>query len=157
MSERYPCHYSSIALMSGMAALQATVYGLCTERDWNQWKLGWNIRLLASSFTVYIYFYGILCLISIYPALSMQIQTLKIKYLDDHLLISDICRFVRVAGYCSFRAYGNYDCMVCALERSFICLQLQPSIDCCSCHHGVFITGRKVTSWKVYIYIYHNP
>jgi len=46
MSKEYPSHYSSTALMSTMGAIQATAFGLCVERDWSQWKLGWNIRLL---------------------------------------------------------------------------------------------------------------
>nr|GMD04833.1 WAT1-related protein At1g25270-like [Ipomoea batatas] len=46
MSELYPCHYSSTALITIMGSLQAAGYALCTERDWSQWKLGWNIRLL---------------------------------------------------------------------------------------------------------------
>ncbi|KAG5594504.1 hypothetical protein H5410_035736 [Solanum commersonii] len=40
MSELYPCHFSSTALMSIMGALQAGVYAISTERDWTQWKLG---------------------------------------------------------------------------------------------------------------------
>ncbi|KAB1206970.1 hypothetical protein CJ030_MR7G008114 [Morella rubra] len=51
MSETYPCHYSSTALMCMMGAIQAAVFALCMERDWSQWKLGWNIRLLAVSYT----------------------------------------------------------------------------------------------------------
>ncbi|KAK9286181.1 hypothetical protein L1049_014564 [Liquidambar formosana] len=51
MSDRYPCHFSSTALMSVMASIQAVVYALCTERDWSQWKLGWNIRLLTVVYT----------------------------------------------------------------------------------------------------------
>ncbi|KAH0655122.1 hypothetical protein KY290_030923 [Solanum tuberosum] len=47
MSELYPCHFSSTALMSIMGALQAGVYAISTERDWTQWKLGWNLRLFA--------------------------------------------------------------------------------------------------------------
>ncbi|CAL5358396.1 unnamed protein product [Camellia sinensis] len=31
--------------------VQAVVFGLCMERDWNQWKLRWNIRLLTVIFT----------------------------------------------------------------------------------------------------------
>lgn len=31
----------------------AGVYCLCRERDWKEWKLGWNIRLAASAYTVY--------------------------------------------------------------------------------------------------------
>ncbi|XP_047340148.1 WAT1-related protein At1g68170-like [Impatiens glandulifera] len=46
----YPCSYSSTALIMIMAAIQSVVYALCTERDWNQWKLGWNIRLLSASY-----------------------------------------------------------------------------------------------------------
>ncbi|KAF5454150.1 hypothetical protein F2P56_023834 [Juglans regia] len=51
MSERYPCHYSSAALMCVMGAIQSAVYALCTESDWSQWKLGWNIRLLTVSYS----------------------------------------------------------------------------------------------------------
>ncbi|KAK2973491.1 LOW QUALITY PROTEIN: hypothetical protein RJ640_009989 [Escallonia rubra] len=50
MSQRYPC-YSSTALMCLMGALQATVYALCTEKDWSAWKLGWNIRLVTIVYT----------------------------------------------------------------------------------------------------------
>ncbi|KAM1060816.1 hypothetical protein ACFX2B_025155 [Malus domestica] len=51
MTKRYPCHYSSTALMSLMASIQSVVFALCKERDWNQWKLGWDIRLLAALYT----------------------------------------------------------------------------------------------------------
>ncbi|XP_061337172.1 WAT1-related protein At1g68170-like [Gastrolobium bilobum] len=51
MSKEYPSHYSSTALMSTMGAIQATGFGLCIERDWSQWKLGWNIRLLAVAYS----------------------------------------------------------------------------------------------------------
>ncbi|KAJ4847367.1 hypothetical protein Tsubulata_018009 [Turnera subulata] len=51
MSKRYPCHYSSTALMCGMASLQSVIFTLCIERNWSQWKLGWNIRLFTSAYT----------------------------------------------------------------------------------------------------------
>ncbi|XP_060171161.1 WAT1-related protein At1g25270-like [Lycium barbarum] len=50
MSKLYPCHFSSTALISIMGALQAGVFALSTERDWNQWKLGWNLRLLIVTY-----------------------------------------------------------------------------------------------------------
>ncbi|CAL8997958.1 unnamed protein product [Prunus brigantina] len=43
--------YSSTALMSLMGSIQSVVFALCLERDWNQWKLGWDIRLLAVSYS----------------------------------------------------------------------------------------------------------
>ncbi|CAI9786221.1 unnamed protein product [Fraxinus pennsylvanica] len=49
-AERYPCPYSFTALMTVMAAVQGVGFALCMERDWSQWKLGWNIRLLAVVF-----------------------------------------------------------------------------------------------------------
>lgn len=52
MSEKYPCPYSSTALISVIGAIQAVVLALCIEKDWNQWKLGWNIRLLTVAYTV---------------------------------------------------------------------------------------------------------
>ncbi|XP_041020540.1 WAT1-related protein At1g68170-like [Juglans microcarpa x Juglans regia] len=53
MMEKYPCHYSSTALMCVMGAIQSVVFALCLERDWSQWKLGWNIRLLTVAYSVY--------------------------------------------------------------------------------------------------------
>ncbi|XP_062178028.1 WAT1-related protein At1g25270-like [Alnus glutinosa] len=47
LSEKYPCHFSSTALMCMMGAIQAVAFALCMEKDWSQWKLGWNIRLLT--------------------------------------------------------------------------------------------------------------
>nr|KYP42106.1 Auxin-induced protein 5NG4 [Cajanus cajan] len=47
MNAEYPSPRSSTALMTTMAAIQATAFTLCVERDWNQWKLGFNIRLLT--------------------------------------------------------------------------------------------------------------
>ncbi|KAK8699920.1 hypothetical protein V6N13_018328 [Hibiscus sabdariffa] len=51
MSEKYPCYYSSTALTCTMAAIQTTVLALCLEKDWSQWKLGWNIRLLTVAYS----------------------------------------------------------------------------------------------------------
>ncbi|KAK3419888.1 hypothetical protein EUGRSUZ_G00640, partial [Eucalyptus grandis] len=50
MSEDFPYQYTSTALMTFLGSIQATVYALCRERDWSQWKLGWNIRLLTVSY-----------------------------------------------------------------------------------------------------------
>ncbi|PSS02842.1 WAT1-related protein [Actinidia chinensis var. chinensis] len=47
----YPCPYSGTALMICMGAIQAVVFALCMERDWSQWKLGWNIRLLTVTYS----------------------------------------------------------------------------------------------------------
>ncbi|WJX26268.1 hypothetical protein P8452_15214 [Trifolium repens] len=51
MSKEYQGHYSSTALMSLMGAIQATVFALCVEKDWSQWRLGWSIRLLTSAYS----------------------------------------------------------------------------------------------------------
>lgn len=47
MTQNFPWHYSIAALTSIMSAIQSIVYALCTERDRNQWKLDWNLRLLT--------------------------------------------------------------------------------------------------------------
>ncbi|KAM5574671.1 WAT1-related protein [Rosa sericea] len=51
MSKRYPCPYSSTGLMSVMGSIQSVAFALCVERDWSQWKLGWNIKLFTAAFT----------------------------------------------------------------------------------------------------------
>ncbi|KAI5385858.1 WAT1-related protein At1g25270 isoform X1 [Lathyrus oleraceus] len=47
LNKEYSSHRSSAALMSIMGAIQATVIALCVERDWEQWKLRNNLRILA--------------------------------------------------------------------------------------------------------------
>ncbi|KAL7584903.1 WAT1-related protein At1g25270 [Lactuca sativa] len=49
--KKYPCPYSVTALTSSLGAVQAVGFGLCTERHWGDWKLGWNIRLLTVAYT----------------------------------------------------------------------------------------------------------
>ncbi|XP_048437783.1 WAT1-related protein At1g25270-like isoform X2 [Pyrus x bretschneideri] len=51
MTRDYPCQYSSTALMSIMASMQSTVFALCRERDWSQWKLGWDIKLFTAVYS----------------------------------------------------------------------------------------------------------
>ncbi|XP_058735693.1 WAT1-related protein At1g25270-like [Vicia villosa] len=47
LNEEYSSHRSSAALISIMGAIQATAIALCVERDWEQWKLGNNLRIFA--------------------------------------------------------------------------------------------------------------
>ncbi|KZV38038.1 hypothetical protein F511_13292 [Dorcoceras hygrometricum] len=49
-AELYPCPYSITAMMVFWASIQGVIYALCTERDWSQWTMGWDIRLLTASF-----------------------------------------------------------------------------------------------------------
>lgn len=52
MSRNYPCANSSAALMCLMAAVQSAAYALCMQRDWNEWKMGLDIRLVTSVYVV---------------------------------------------------------------------------------------------------------
>ncbi|KAK7368754.1 hypothetical protein VNO80_10784 [Phaseolus coccineus] len=49
MSEKFPWHYSIAALTSSTASILSVIFALYTERDWGQWKLGWNFRLLTAA------------------------------------------------------------------------------------------------------------
>ncbi|KAL4318340.1 hypothetical protein GQ457_18G019190 [Hibiscus cannabinus] len=51
MSEKYPCYYSSTALICVIGTVQTVVFALCMERDMSQWRLGWDIRLLTVAFS----------------------------------------------------------------------------------------------------------
>lgn len=57
MSECYPCHYSSTALMCMMGSVQAVGFALCVETQWSRWKLGWNIRLFSVAYTVHLFYF----------------------------------------------------------------------------------------------------
>lgn len=43
----YPCPYSITAMMTTWAAIQGVFFALCTEKDWSNWIMGWDIRLLT--------------------------------------------------------------------------------------------------------------
>ncbi|KAK8582606.1 hypothetical protein V6N13_069380 [Hibiscus sabdariffa] len=51
MSEKYPCYYSSTALICVIGTVQAVVFALCMEKDMSQWRLGWDIRLLTVAYS----------------------------------------------------------------------------------------------------------
>ncbi|XP_052204124.1 WAT1-related protein At1g25270-like [Diospyros lotus] len=44
-----PCWMTAMAVTMG--AIQSVGFAVCMERDWQQWKLGWNIRLLSASYS----------------------------------------------------------------------------------------------------------
>ncbi|GKV12520.1 hypothetical protein SLEP1_g23651 [Rubroshorea leprosula] len=77
MIETYPCPYTSTALMSAIGAIQSTVYVLCTEKDWSQWKLGWSIKLLTVAYTrgpLYVSTFSPLMLIMVAIAGSLFLE-----------------------------------------------------------------------------------
>ncbi|CAD6261629.1 unnamed protein product [Miscanthus lutarioriparius] len=51
LSNEYPFHYSSTALMCIMTSLQSAVFALCFDRDASQWRLKFNIRLLSCAYS----------------------------------------------------------------------------------------------------------
>ncbi|CAK8530251.1 unnamed protein product [Lathyrus sativus] len=64
MSEKYPTHYSSTALMSFWASLLSIVFALCFEREFSEWKLGWNIRLFTVAYAGIVVSGAMVCVIS---------------------------------------------------------------------------------------------
>ncbi|XP_042023275.1 WAT1-related protein At1g68170-like [Salvia splendens] len=46
-AERYPCPYSITAMMTAWASVQSVLFAVCTEKDWSNWIMGWDIRLLT--------------------------------------------------------------------------------------------------------------
>ncbi|XP_075493521.1 WAT1-related protein At1g68170-like [Primulina tabacum] len=53
-AELYPCPYSITAMMAFWASIQGVIFALCVERDWSQWTMGWDIRLLTASFAGFL-------------------------------------------------------------------------------------------------------
>jgi drug/metabolite transporter (DMT)-like permease len=52
LSNEYPFHYSSTALMCIMTTLQSSIFALCFDRDASQWRLKFDIRLLSCAYSV---------------------------------------------------------------------------------------------------------
>ncbi|OMO92042.1 Drug/metabolite transporter [Corchorus olitorius] len=50
MTAKFPYLCTTTALMCVTGSIQAIAFAFLRERDLTQWKLGWNIRLLASAF-----------------------------------------------------------------------------------------------------------
>ncbi|KAJ1695837.1 hypothetical protein LUZ63_012535 [Rhynchospora breviuscula] len=53
--ETFPYHTSSTAMLCAMATIQSFAFALILQRDWTQWRFGWDIRLLSVSYS------GIVC------------------------------------------------------------------------------------------------
>ncbi|XP_013696430.2 WAT1-related protein At1g25270-like isoform X2 [Brassica napus] len=43
--------YWNVSLMNAMGSLVCMIVALCSERNWKQWRLGWNISLLATVYS----------------------------------------------------------------------------------------------------------
>ncbi|KAL2907048.1 hypothetical protein RDABS01_005758 [Bienertia sinuspersici] len=52
LSKIYPNPYSTTAMMNVMGSLQAILFALFADHDWQHWKLGWDIRLVTVSVSV---------------------------------------------------------------------------------------------------------
>ncbi|XP_057433679.1 WAT1-related protein At1g68170-like [Lotus japonicus] len=50
ITDKYQSHYTTTTLISFWASVISIVFALCTERDWSQWRLGWNVRLLTVAY-----------------------------------------------------------------------------------------------------------
>ncbi|KAK7255812.1 hypothetical protein RIF29_29234 [Crotalaria pallida] len=110
MSKEYSSHYSATALMSIMGALQSAVFALCVEKDWSQWKLGWNIMLLTAAYagfvsclTVSITAYCVRgkgpLYASIFSPLSLVIVAIAANLmLDENLYLGSIIGAVLIVG-----------------------------------------------------------
>ncbi|KAJ4967474.1 hypothetical protein NE237_019323 [Protea cynaroides] len=68
MNQRYPCYLSSTVLMLLMGTIQSVIYALCVERNWEEWKLGWNIRLWTVAYT------GILAAGLLFPLIAWGVK-----------------------------------------------------------------------------------
>ncbi|PKA64360.1 WAT1-related protein [Apostasia shenzhenica] len=51
MIQAYPCHYSSTALMCFMGSIQAVIFALCMGTNWEQWHMGFGIRLYSVAYS----------------------------------------------------------------------------------------------------------
>ncbi|XP_031126804.1 WAT1-related protein At1g25270-like [Ipomoea triloba] len=62
-ADEYPYPYSFTALTMVMGAIQSFVYAICVDRNWEQWKLGWDTKLLTVAYV---------CDLSLMSSLSQQ-------------------------------------------------------------------------------------
>ncbi|KAF7136175.1 hypothetical protein RHSIM_Rhsim08G0003900 [Rhododendron simsii] len=65
-----------------MGAIQGVVYALSVGRDWEQWKLGWNIRFWASLFVETLYLTSVAAIVLIIAATLLVLYG-KLKEMDN--------------------------------------------------------------------------
>ncbi|CAI9102657.1 OLC1v1000957C1 [Oldenlandia corymbosa var. corymbosa] len=53
-SADYPAPLSFTGLMNFTSAVSSALYAVCMQRDPSEWKLGWNIRLLAVAYSGFV-------------------------------------------------------------------------------------------------------
>ncbi|KAL0700024.1 hypothetical protein Bca4012_056146 [Brassica carinata] len=51
ISKEFGGHCWNISLMNATGSLVCMVVALCSEHNWNQWRLGWNISLLTTIYS----------------------------------------------------------------------------------------------------------
>ncbi|CAA7033415.1 unnamed protein product [Microthlaspi erraticum] len=51
VGKQFGGNYWNIGLMNAMGGLVCMVVALCSEHDWKQWRLGWNISLLTTIYS----------------------------------------------------------------------------------------------------------
>ncbi|KAG7968414.1 hypothetical protein I3843_08G152900 [Carya illinoinensis] len=125
MMEKYPCHYSSTALMCVMGAIQSVVFALCLERDWSQWKLGWNIRLLTVAYsgifgsgvvvtllTWCLHMRGPLYVSSFNPLMPVSVVIMGSLLLDEKLHLGSIIGAVMIVCGLYSVLWGKYKEMI---------------------------------------------
>ncbi|RXH73628.1 hypothetical protein DVH24_016450 [Malus domestica] len=111
MTRTFPCPMSATALTSLMATIQSVIYALCAERDWKQWHLGWNIRLLGvvysgiliSGIAVTLMAWcinmrGPLYAASFFPVLLVLVAILASLLLEENLYLGSILGAVFIIG-----------------------------------------------------------
>ncbi|CAM8935272.1 unnamed protein product [Rhodiola kirilowii] len=103
LTKIYPYPWTSTALISFMALVQSVVFALCTERDMSQWRLGWDIRLLAVAFSG-IFASGLaMVLVAWLCATERTIVRLRIQ--PAHLRIRCNCRIISTRRKTSSRKH----------------------------------------------------
>lgn len=120
MNAEYPCPHSSAALMTTMAAIQATVFTLCVERDWNRWKLGFNIRLLTVAYAGIVAFGLVVVIIAwcikkrgpLYVSAFNPLQLLLVDiaaylFLDEKLYLGSVLGAVMIVCGLYTVLWGN--------------------------------------------------
>ncbi|CAM8937692.1 unnamed protein product [Rhodiola kirilowii] len=111
LTKIYPYPWTSTALISLMALVQSVVFALCTERDMSQWRLGWDIRLLAVAFSG-IFAYGLAKVVVAYcvqlkgplfvsvfsPLTFVFVAIAGSLVLDEKLHLGSIIGFILIVG-----------------------------------------------------------
>lgn len=141
--KEYPNELTVIFFYNLFVSIIAAGVGLITEKNSSAWKLRSDIAL--ASVVCSVRYYKLAHWRTMWFSCSLHIHKSVMSNVHASPCLGTL--WIVLEQYCS--------CMGFALERSCVCSDVQASVHCHCCCHGVLVPWRFSLSWKVWKWVLH--